>query len=784
MLPRAFCILRLNSSDVGLRGGCLCIRSSDKSMPGTPPVSHPLESIAKIVEPKVLFWRLMLGLMAALAGALAKYAVFDDQRAVYLVFLPFALAAAFAGGMMAGAVAGLLSIALILSAFQSGDGVSTVVNAAGFAAGLLCLSYGATWLRSRFFRLESAAIEMMEPYAASQHLQIAINSMPIAAWDVDLRTQVLTDLGGTHRMFGLPQNCVIAESDIRALAAADDLAALDAAMRSALTAESGVYRADYRIKRADNNEMRWLHSDGQVVFEGITPVRLVGVTRDLTDERAAAQTSIERAELAERLANIAEAAPGLIFSLRIGADNKGAFPFATEKAQALFGIEAAEMMRDARLVFRRIHPDDWTYLNADMQRSAVKLQLWRRVFRFQHAEKGEIWIDAQGAPVRRKNGDMLWYGYAYDVTDRKLSELAIAEHTARLQDVIDGVRDGVFTLDAEGRIMSANDAGLEMFRFGRSEMAGFDLSRHLLLSDKDDAQSHRDLQHFPADRAIAAKGLRANGDVFPAEVIVRRAIADDGVKSILFINDLSERDRNRRRIEELTLERLSAIGAMAKILAHQINQPLTAASAYLKVAQRLLERLPPEQGAPISDTVGKAIGQTMRAGDVVRSLRELVAREEPDKTVVSVRALVEQALSLIDTLAADAGIRITKALASEDDLIVADRVQLKQVLANLLRNAIEAMRGSTRRELLISTSIRDSVISVEIADTGRGLEGIDGGRLFEPFSTSSSRGMGIGLPTSRAIIEAHYGRIWAKPNPDGGAIFGFELPLRDRDSSS
>jgi C4-dicarboxylate-specific signal transduction histidine kinase len=231
------------------------------------------------------------------------------------------------------------------------------------------------------------------------------------------------------------------------------------------------------------------------------------------------------------------------------------------------------------------------------------------------------------------------------------------------------------------------------------------------------------------------------------------------------------------------LERLRAISGLAATFAHNINQPLTAASAYLRAAQRLTGGLPKESVAPIVGALDKAVMQIMRAGQVVRSLSELVAQGEPDKTLVSVNSLIEETLSLFDAEAAEAGVSISKRLTKDDDCIVADRVQISHVLANLIRNAIEAMQDLPRRELVVSTQTQAAkAIRVEVQDTGCGPGGRDNADPLDLFAMRKE-GMGIGLSISRAIVEAHDGRLWAKVNPEGGAIFSCDLPLRGREFS-
>jgi two-component system sensor kinase FixL len=244
---------------------------------------------------------------------------------------------------------------------------------------------------------------------------------------------------------------------------------------------------------------------------------------------------------------------------------------------------------------------------------------------------------------------------------------------------------------------------------------------------------------------------------------------------------VDDADRNVLGVGRGELERLRAVSGLADTLAHKINQPLTAASAYLRAAQRLTGALSGETVAPIVEALDKASLQIVRAGEAVRGLSELAALGEPDKADVRLNPLIEETIVLVAEDAADAGVSIIKRLTEDDDCIFADRVQIKHVLVNLLRNAIGAMRGSSQRELLISTSTDVAgAIRFEIQDSGCGTGQREDTRLFEFFATQQKEA-GIGLLISQAIVEAHNGRLWAKANPDGSAIFSCDLPLRGRE---
>jgi two-component system sensor kinase FixL len=225
------------------------------------------------------------------------------------------------------------------------------------------------------------------------------------------------------------------------------------------------------------------------------------------------------------------------------------------------------------------------------------------------------------------------------------------------------------------------------------------------------------------------------------------------------------------------MSRFTALGEMASTLAHEINQPLTAIANYLKGCHRLLERMDGEVTMVLRDAVDKAADQALRAGDIIRRLREFVARGESDRRIESLPKLVEDASMLALIGAKEAGVAVSFRLDPGADLVFADRIQIQQVLVNLIRNAIEVMaESSTRRDLEIATVSRPGeAIEVSVSDTGAGLAPEVVAHLFQPFVTTKRKGMGLGLSICRTIVEAHGGRIWVDARPGGGTIFRFTL---------
>jgi C4-dicarboxylate-specific signal transduction histidine kinase len=232
------------------------------------------------------------------------------------------------------------------------------------------------------------------------------------------------------------------------------------------------------------------------------------------------------------------------------------------------------------------------------------------------------------------------------------------------------------------------------------------------------------------------------------------------------------------RMRKLQASGLNAMGGLATGLAHELNQPLTASACYLLTAQRLLEMPQELRPASVEETLDCAAEQIMRAAGIVRQLREFIMRGEPEKAFANLHDLIREASLATTASMSEANVKLSLQLGASVDRVFVDCVQMKQVLVNLISNAIEAMNASAERELTISTSlIHDLTIRIDVVDSGVGFSEVVKENLFEPFATSKADGMGIGLAISRSIVEAHDGKMWAESNPGGGAVFSFVLPL-------
>ncbi|MBV9347863.1 MAG: PAS domain S-box protein [Pseudolabrys sp.] len=363
----------------------------------------------------------------------------------------------------------------------------------------------------------------------------------------------------------------------------------------------------------------------------------------------------------------------------------------------------------------------------------------------------------------------------------------ILAREAHLRSILDTVPDAMIVIDPKGLIQSFSTAAQRLFGYTEKEVIGQNVKMLMPQPYRDSHDGYLTRYAKTGERRIigvgrVVVGARKDGATFPMELAVGEMRSDDRTYFTGFIRDLTERQNTEARLQELQTElvhisRLTAMGEMASTLAHELNQPLSAISNYLKGSSRLLAERTDDDSVMLRDALGKASEQAIRAGQIIRRLREFVSRGESERRVENVIKLVEEASALALVGVKDADVRVRLELDPAADHVMADKVQIQQVLVNLMRNAIEAMADSPQRILTVASAGSDNnMVVIRVADTGTGISAEHAERLFNPFFTTKPHGMGVGLSICRTIIESHGGRIGMEPNAGGGTIFWFTLP--------
>ena len=365
----------------------------------------------------------------------------------------------------------------------------------------------------------------------------------------------------------------------------------------------------------------------------------------------------------------------------------------------------------------------------------------------------------------------------------------MGDSEAHLRSILATVPDAMVVIDEQGHILSFSAAAEKMFGFSESEVLGENVSMLMPSPDRERHDGYLKSYMTTGVRKIIGIGRvltarHRDGNTFPIELSVGEAFVGENRIFTGFVRDLTERQRTELRLQDLQSElahvgRVSEMGTLASSLAHELNQPLTAVANYCESARDLLAGDPdPEMMQMIREALDEAAQQAVRAGQIVRRLRDFISHGETERRAESLPRLINEANALALVGSREHGIEVQVQLDPRADRVFVDRIQIQQVLINLIRNAIDAMVDSDDRSLTLrSWTGPDDFITVSIEDTGSGISEQVAAQLFEPFVTSKKSGMGIGLSICRTIVEAHGGRIWFEPGREGGTTFYFSLPI-------
>jgi two-component system sensor kinase FixL len=364
---------------------------------------------------------------------------------------------------------------------------------------------------------------------------------------------------------------------------------------------------------------------------------------------------------------------------------------------------------------------------------------------------------------------------------------------AQLLSVLDTAADGIIIIDEHGVVITYNKACERLFGYSAAEMIGRNVSE-IMPPDMAHAHDNYINNYLTTGRrkiigiGREVKGRHRDGTVIPVHLSVGEAITSAGRQFIGILRDLRARNESEQRLNQLQtnlvrMARVSAIDEMGAALAHELNQPLTALMLYLQAVERACAKHSAVNPMPagVLGILEKAVREAERAGSIIQRMRQFVEKRDPVRRMVDLNPLIEEAIELT-LLGSPPGTRIDRALAPDLPKLLVDPVQIQQVVVNLVRNGLEAVKTCDRQVVTVSTRATDNGGAMVVEDSGPGIRADAIQELFKPFSSSKSRGLGLGLAISRSIAQNHGGELTVDPGGGGrGASFTLHLPLSEGD---
>ncbi len=452
----------------------------------------------------------------------------------------------------------------------------------------------------------------------------------------------------------------------------------------------------------------------------------------------------------------------------------------------LFGLPPGRDV-DYALFLSLLEPADRKRTEQAIEQAVTKGRNFDLQYRIASLRGPAHWLRARSSLVDGADGAQHLCGIVIDIDEQKQLEEALRTREGHLRSILDTIPDAMIVIDGRGVMQFFSSAAVRQFGYTEQEAIGQNVSILMPQPDSGRHDSYMERYLRTGERHIIGigrivSGKRKDGTIFPMHLSIGETRSGGEPYFTGFVRDLTEYQQTQARVQELQSElvhvsRLTEMGEMASALAHELNQPLAAISNYMKGCRRLLADSADPNRKKIESAMDHAAEQALRAGQIIRRLRDFVARGESEKRIERVSKLIEEAGALGFTGAREQAVSLHFNLDSDHDLVLVDRVQIQQVLVNLFRNALEAMAQSEQRILVVSsTRFADDMIEIAVSDTGHGISKENETNLFQTFFTTKETGMGVGLSISRTIVEAHGGRMWAESNSSGGATFRFTLP--------
>jgi PAS domain S-box-containing protein len=493
----------------------------------------------------------------------------------------------------------------------------------------------------------------------------------------------------------------------------------------------------------------------------------------------------ERKEAEKQLRLIVDTTPAMLYSARPDGDldffNKRWLDYLGSSLEDLQGWQWTAT----------IHPEDLEDLVRKWRLALATGEPYEAEARVRQSDGQYRWMLLRKVALRDQAGNIVrWYGSGIDIEDRKRAEEELRASEEKYRVIVKTASDSVISIDESGTILLANPATERIFGCDPSKLIGKPLTVLVpeVMRRVHEAGLRRYLttgQRHMNWEGTEVTGLRQNGEEFRAEVSFGEVISSGQRMFTGFIRDISEKKRAEEQLrhaqEDLNrVARVVVMGELAAAIAHQVNQPLGAVVTNAGAALRWLMAQPPNLQEAL-EAIERTVREASRASEVIARIRALLQKGPAQMERLDVNAVIREVLILACSELWRDGILVRRDLAPDLPAVFGDRIQLQQVLWNLIRNAVEAMSTNTdrRRELAIKSERHQAGVVIQVQDSGEGIDPEHAGQVFEPFFTTKPEGIGIGLSVGRSIIEAHGGRLWFTPGPSHGAVFQFTVPEAD-----
>ncbi len=652
-------------------------------------------------------------------------------------------------------------------------------------------------------------------------LNLALSASQVGAWEWRIPDDAASMSPKSRQILGLDgSDGIVTLGDFLSVVSPDDRRTVSEAVSGAVE-DGSPYECEFRVVRPDQS-VRWVLSKGNVLYDNTgRPERLLGVNVDITDRKSAERLRQEEATLREseaRFRELADTMPQIVWAAR----PDGQLDYFNRRWYELTGAESGPVQDESWLMMT--HPADRLATHQAWHEAVLTGEPCEAEYRLKVHTTGEYrWHLGRAIPVRDPAGAVVrWYGSCTDIEDQKRVELElresrldleerVAERTSALSSAVVQLREEIAermaaeralrsseerfgkafrgspdAMSIEGRpnerIIEINDKWETLFGFNRAETMGHSIAELGILERRDHIRLRLLLAKQGYVRELELNLHNKAGQVLQAILTAERVEMGGELCTVTLIRDVTERKRAELMLQEQQrelahLSRVAALGELSGALAHELNQPLAAILANTRAAQRMMSADQPDM-PELREILDDIASDDRRAGEVISRLRSLLKKGQLQPRPVKLEDIVGEILSLLHSDLIERRVSVATQLAPALPPVLGDRVQLQQVLLNLILNACDSMADKEPGDRLVTIATRltaRGVVQLSVSDQGIGISEARLEQIFEPFVTTKENGLGLGLAISRSIIMAHGGRLWAVNNVDRGATFLMEL---------